>query len=729
MSAKRLVFEWWLLLLCSFALASYSVATGLNSKLDSRILDFATSLVAKPPADDVLVIAIDEQSLEQVGAWPWSRDLHAELIDRIDAAGPEQIIYDVLFVEPTNSAADGELAKAMAGSGKVVLPHSFIRIGNSEDGVVAELPLPELTAAAQAIGHVSATQDADGTLRRFSCRERTAGETYPHMIIAALQAQVAGEMAENCIGRPVVPFQDPGAVTTISASDVLQGALGDEFVRGRTVFVGATALGMGDRYIVPSGAWESMPGVQTQASFFLAARDGSLITPAGKYWSGGLAWLAIALLFGAFWLLDPKRGLLATIGIIAGTFLVAVMLVLVARVWVGPAATLITLLLAYPLWNWRRLSAVSAYLDREAARLLTTSGETPAGTGFDVVARQVDRMRSLVTNVSDSFAFMRRVIELAPDAMMVFDRLGALQMMNERSAALFPGWEVEGDHPTLEEMLMLINASFDGDKGELSVGANQTYLVARAKFRLSDEEETGEIVVLRDISQIRRRENERQQMLEFLSHDMRSPQVAIIGLADRGKERATEQERFKRIRAQAERTLKLADDFVQIARLEEAHLQYEDTDLAALVEEACDRFYSLARKAKIEIRQELPEMPIFAWVDASIIARLLENLLGNAIKFAPGGSSVTVSLTQTEDGNFELVVADQGPGLPMERLADPFARFGAHETKAGPSAGLGLTFVKRAVELHQGTIIVRSAPGKGTRFTINLPDASGGAGA
>lgn len=338
-------------------------------------------------------------------------------------------------------------------------------------------------------------------------------------------------------------------------------------------------------------------------------------------------------------------------------------------------------------------------------------------------------MRSLVTNVSDSFAFMRRVIELAPDAMMVFDRLGALQMMNERSAALFPGWEVEGDHPTLEEMLMLINASFDGDKGELSVGANQTYLVARAKFRLSDEEETGEIVVLRDISQIRRRENERQQMLEFLSHDMRSPQVAIIGLADRGKERATEQERFKRIRAQAERTLKLADDFVQIARLEEAHLQYEDTDLAALVEEACDRFYSLARKAKIEIRQELPEMPIFAWVDASIIARLLENLLGNAIKFAPGGSSVTVSLTQTEDGNFELVVADQGPGLPMERLADPFARFGAHETKAGPSAGLGLTFVKRAVELHQGTIIVRSAPGKGTRFTINLPDASGGAGA
>ena len=83
------------------------------------------------------------------------------------------------------------------------------------------------------------------------------------------------------------------------------------------------------------------------------------------------------------------------------------------------------------------------------------------------------------------------------------------------------------------------------------------------------------------------------------------------------------------------------------------------------------------------------------------------------------------ALVAEEDGRIEIDITDEGPGLPPERLVDPFARFGAHETKAGPSAGLGLTFVKRAVELHNGTISVDSGPGVGTRFVIRIPQDHG----
>ena len=82
---------------------------------------------------------------------------------------------------------------------------------------------------------------------------------------------------------------------------------------------------------------------------------------------------------------------------------------------------------------------------------------------------------------------------------------------------------------------------------------------------------------------------------------------------------------------------------------------------------------------------------------------------------------MTLSIEDKDDDTILIIVSDEGPGLPEERLADPFARFGAHETKAGPSAGLGLTFVQRTVQKHNGTIEVTSCPEKGTTFSIELP--------
>ena len=726
LSARRLILEWTILLLCGCALAAYLVAGEQTYRFDGRMLDLATSLARGEPDDSVVIVAIDEESLSRIGAWPWPRETHAELVGRLDNAGARQILYDVLFIEPTSQDADTRLAEAMAASGKVILPHTFVPQPNAASGAVPEFPLPRLVAAAQGIGHVGANPDDDGVLRRFEPVIESSGRSFPHMVYTALQ-QGEGEQFQwrgPVEEAPIVPFFSPGSIPRVSAAAVIAGEVPAGFLRDRTVLVGATAQGMGDRYSVPSEGVGTMPGVETQANFLIAARDGNLVRDAGKIWQAILAFGVLLLLFAAFWRLDPKRGLVATIVLLAGTFALTVLLVPLAGIWVAPGSTVLVLLLAYPLWNWRRLTAVSNYLDREAERLAPEAGKPGTGTGFDVVARQVDRMRNLVRTVSDSFDFMRRVIELAPDAILVLDRKGGLQMMNQRAEQLFPGWATATDNPVLEEMLLYVGATIDREKGELETATGETFLLARASFDMAGEGGEGEIVALRDISQIRRRENERKQMLEFLSHDMRSPQVAIIGLAGRDRECDTGDDRFTRIRAQAERTLKLADDFVQIARLEEARPQLEDTELVALVEEAVDRQYSLARKAEMTIEQVLPEDPVFAWVDASLIARLLDNLLGNAIKYGPAGSRVSIQLAE-EDGRIEIDITDEGPGLPPERLVDPFARFGAHETKAGPSAGLGLTFVKRAVELHNGTISVDSGPGVGTRFVIRIPQDHG----
>lgn len=268
-------------------------------------------------------------------------------------------------------------------------------------------------------------------------------------------------------------------------------------------------------------------------------------------------------------------------------------------------------------------------------------------------------------------------------------------------------------------------ASLDSEAGELATADGRVFLLAEAIF---GQEGGGRILALREVTDLRRREEERRQMLEFLSHDMRAPQAAIIGLVNQaegetGGAKPDAPRTLDRIRHQAERTLKLADDFVQLARLEETHLAPVETDLVSLAEEACDRFYAMAKARHVAIRQESPSEAVWSMVDPPLIARVLDNLLSNAIRHSPPDGVVTIALEQSDAASVTVTVTDRGPGFPAERLADPFARFGHRGAGAGPSAGLGLAFVERAVDAHGGTVAILSSPGEGASVAVTLPMA------
>ncbi|UIP06876.1 CHASE2 and HATPase_c domain-containing protein [Erythrobacter sp. SDW2] len=723
MNPLRLRLEWLLLLLLAFTGAVAGQWTEATLRLDNRLLDFASSLARPEVNPGILIVGIDDRALSEVGSWPWPRLEHARLVDALDAAGAKLVLLDVLFMETTDPANDHALAQAIGRSGKVVLPHGFGIAANTVGDYQPVMPLPELAEAARGVGHVGALPDEDGVLRRFTLRQRVGKAHMPHLSVVALRAlgldlPPAPPQLGPDANHPIIAFNPPGSFASISAADVLAGRVPAGLLQGKIVLVGATSAGMGDSYAAAAGTVELVPGVETQANLLNDLIAGKVIYPYREAVQTFVAAISLMALFLAFWFLPPRYGLICAGAVIVILTAVSILLVPLAGRWLPIGSLLVVILLAYPLWSWRRLTAVSNYLDREARRL--EGKEAGADVeGVDFIARQVSRMRRLVHNVQDSLAFLRQVIEAAPDAILVLDRNGTAQMMNAQAHALFPHWQ--GDTASgLGKLLEGAAARYDQSRGEIATADGKTFLVARAPLGRSGE---GEIIALREVTENRRREEERKQMLEFLSHDMRTPQVAIIGLTRQGE--AAPPDMLDRIRTQAERTLKLADNFVQLARLEETELKREETDLGALVEEACDRFYAQARARKIAIAQSVPEEPLFAPVDAAMIARMLDNLLSNAIKYAPEGSSVSVALAQCADGFAVLSISDQGPGLPGARMADPFARFGAQERKqaagTGPRAGLGLAFVKRVADAHQGTVEVMSGAGQGTRFAISLP--------
>ena len=734
MLRNRLFGEWLLLCVGACLLAVWSIHSGITDRIDTRLLDSSAALIGAEPSPDIAIARIDEASLEALGAWPWPRRTHALLIDRLTEAGAKQIVYDVLFMEPTNPEDDARLAGAIERAGNVVLPHTFGVVSDAGD-VGAQYPLPMFAERASALGHVSATADADGVLRRFALELGDQEETYPLLTVAAFRA--LGEVDDpSAIAReagqsnwPIVPFVEPGAFATIPVSQVVDGTILDGSLSGKVVLVGATAQGMGDRYPVAAGAVTLMPGVEAQANLLNTLMNGAFVREAGLSWTVALTCLVILLQFLAFWQMQPKAHLLATIILFVAVLCIAIAAVPLGLIWVAPATALTALILAYPLWSWRRLTSVSNFLEVQALKLGEHSDAEAGASGFDVIARQVGRMRSLVQNVNSSFEFLGQIIEAAPDPILVVKRDGAIDMWNSKAAQLFPDWELS-DGPTFAELFATERVSVDHGANEVSTADGRTFLMARGALIGGDEGDNtsgdiapdGAVIALRDISQIRRQETERREMLEFLSHDMRTPQVAIVGLTQKAAGSINEDHRLQRIQVQAERTLKLADDFVQLARLEESDLVFEETDLVSLIQESCDRAFVAARKNGITIDQPDLEDPIFASVEASLIARLLDNLIGNAIKFSPKGSVVAIHVAPAEDGKVVLEVSDNGPGLSPERQADPFARFGAHDNRAGPSVGLGLTFVQRAVLKHRGHIDVESDPESGTKFRIVLPE-------
>lgn len=159
------------------------------TRAEGIVYDAFMSIRARPAPDDrIVVVAIDNPSLRALGRWPWPRDLHARLIDRLAGAGAAAVALDVLLVEP--SPADAALAAALAHSGRVCLPLAVEAAGPDGAPWGEQRPVPILAAAAAGVGQVNLSPDGDGVVRRLPLELQAPGRTWPHLVSCTLK--VAG---------------------------------------------------------------------------------------------------------------------------------------------------------------------------------------------------------------------------------------------------------------------------------------------------------------------------------------------------------------------------------------------------------------------------------------------------------------------------------------------------------------------------------------------------------
>lgn len=756
-ASGRLRFEWWLVALLTSALVVLLVADRTPARLDNLIYDSLLRLARRAPSPDILIVAIDNRSLREIEPWMWSRARHAALIERLAAAHPRAIGYDVLFVEPGQPDQDAQLGRAMAASGAVFVPLLLNVPGTNGASFDAIEPVEPVRRAAAGVGQANLIFDRDGLVRSMYLSE---GEGHRQWLQLAelirrrtgrgtglpLDEEREGVKSKGLAGRHPVMFAyagPPGTFPTISAAAVLRGEVPPEFLRDRLVLVGATADGLGDQYSVPLGHDGVMAGVEIQANLLDAMLTGHLVRPVGGLPLYVASLLPLWVLLTAFRHLPPRANILLLLALLA-TIAIGSAALLLAGIWLPPAAAMIALALVYPFWGWRRLEAISGYMTDELESFRAEPDLIPrkpdGDEGADAVGRQVLLLHDAITRVRDLRRFVSDRMRQLPDATFVSDLDGQLLLTNAAAARLSeslalapddrgdmhallaqfrydrPGPEIE--RPTLPQA----GGGAEMGGGEVVTADGRWFDLRFALQRADDDTPVGWIVRIVDISEAKAMQRQREHILQLLTHDMRSPQASILAVIDRAGPDALDEAAARRIEGYARRTLALADDFVQLARAETLDYALEEVALDDVLIDAADDLWPQSSARGIPIEVDTPDEPLFVMGERSLLTRALINLIGNAIKYG-GGKPVHCAL-RAGPGVAICTISDQGIGIAPEHLDTLFERFRRAPSAAGrriEGVGLGLTFVHTVVIRHHGTIRCESTPGEGTTFTVEIP--------
>jgi signal transduction histidine kinase len=237
------------------------------------------------------------------------------------------------------------------------------------------------------------------------------------------------------------------------------------------------------------------------------------------------------------------------------------------------------------------------------------------------------------------------------------------------------------------------------------------------------------LIVIRDISEQKKLEKLRDDLIHAMVHDLRNPLSSIVLSLDLLKSQlfsVLTKEQLIMLETgenSTRRILDLVSSILDISRLENGQmpLKRENVLLQKMAAEVIQTQLLIAQKKRILLQKDIPDNLHPAMVDAELMRRVLQNLLDNAIKFSPDGGVVRIRAEYNPDGREIIVsVRDTGSGIPDDMKSRLFEKFAPGNTK-GSGSGLGLAFCRLVLEAHKGRIWVDEKAETGTTISLSIP--------
>jgi PAS domain S-box-containing protein len=274
-------------------------------------------------------------------------------------------------------------------------------------------------------------------------------------------------------------------------------------------------------------------------------------------------------------------------------------------------------------------------------------------------------------------------------------------------------------------------------------GSRRDTRVVKAAIADEHGQVTGVLTILMDVSEFREAERATQEARdaaeeasraksEFvanMSHELRTPLQSILGFAELGMLRGRAQPKladmFEDIHSAGQRMLMLVNDLLEVSKLESTvgTFHMERIDLRGVVRPVIRELEPLLERSHLMLDLRMPDLPLVAKADPLRFQQVIRNVVANAIKFSPPGSTITLEGYADSLGQTHLVVRDEGPGIPPSELQSIFEAFvQSSKTKDGSGGtGLGLAICRKIVEAMGGRIFAENVPASGAAFHIVLP--------
>jgi len=381
--------------------------------------------------------------------------------------------------------------------------------------------------------------------------------------------------------------------------------------------------------------------------------------------------------------------------------------------------TAIVALAALHFWWWSRLRRAQAAWKTELAR----HTEQNHSDTTEARARQDALFDSMIEGV------------------LVLDETGRVQFANSTFAEMFNTTGVLRGKTLLEAVRLhevaeiVARAKTEGrvvdHELRLATEPERWLQINAAALTSVERRKLGVIVVFHDLTGIKRLERTREEFVANVSHELRTPLSLIKGYAetllDGAKDNPEVATKFlQTIDRNARRLDLLIQDLLIISSLESGRvsLSLSTVNLHALTERMLTDFKSRAEARHVKLVSTLPELSAHA--DETRLEQVLGNLLENAVKYGREHGTVTIGGRALTDGQLELFVQDDGPGIPaeaLERVFERFYRVDKARSREQGGTGLGLSIVKHIVQGHGGRVWVESEPGQGAKFCFTLPPA------
>lgn len=370
---------------------------------------------------------------------------------------------------------------------------------------------------------------------------------------------------------------------------------------------------------------------------------------------------------------------------------------------------------------------------------------TDAGHEFVALARSFNDMSKTLAGTFDQIAHdreqLRTILSGMVEGVVAFDEEQQVLFANERGGVLLgfdPNavigrklWEVTRQR-AVQEIVEKALAGREPHREELDWKGPEAKTLAVYVSRLPGA--AGAVMVLHDITDLRRLERLRQDFVANVSHELKTP-LAVIrsnieALEDGAVEDAAARGPFlERVRHEADRLDALIQDVLRLAKIEsgEQPLDRTSVPLDAAIAECLERQATRAEAKSMALIEVPPKAgAVVALADADALGHVLDNLVDNAIKYTPSGGKITVRWTATEH-HVQIEVEDTGIGISeadLPRVFERFYRADRARNRAAGGTGLGLSIVKHLTQAMNGHVMAASQLGKGTTFKVTLPRAT-----